>query len=126
DTSQQPIPYASVYFKNTSEGIITNEDGKFYLESENMQDTLVISLTGYEEVHLPLTKKNSLDLKIELQEDTVLSQIKIYTGKTSKKDNLALDILRKIWQHRRKNGLHKFDHYTYQKYEKIEVELNSI
>ena len=125
DTAQQPIPYASVYFKNTSEGVITNENGKFYLESTGTQDTLVISFTGYKDVFTTY-QKTSLDLKITLQDDTLLSEIKIYTGKTSKKDNPALDILRKIWENRRKNGLHKFDQYTYQKYEKIEFDLNSI
>ncbi|MEG0916566.1 MAG: DUF5686 family protein, partial [Myroides sp.] len=126
DEKQQPLSYTSVYFKNTTEGVITNEDGKFYLESASKQDTLVISFTGYDDVFLPLTKAVNLDLKIELKEDTVLSEIKIFTGKTSKKDNPALDILRKIWENRRKNGLHKFDQYTYQKYEKIEFDLNSI
>lgn len=125
DINQQPVPYASVYFKNTSEGVITNEDGKFYLESSQTRDTLVISFTGFKDVYLPL-KKTQLDLKIELEDDTVLSEVTIYTGKTSKKDNPALDILRKIWENRRKNGLHKFDQYTFQKYEKIEFDLNSI
>lgn len=126
DEKQQPLSYVSVYFKNTTEGVITNEDGKFYLESDSKQDTLVVSFTGYDDVFVPLTNAVNLDLKIELREDTMLSEIKIYTGKTSKKDNPALDILRKIWENRRKNGLHKFDQYTYQKYEKIEFDLNSI
>ena len=65
DINQQPVPYASVYFKNTSEGVITNEDGKFYLESSQTRDTLVISFTGFKDVYLPL-KKTQLDLKIEL------------------------------------------------------------
>src|SRR5690606_24211293 len=106
DTNSQPVSYASVYFKNTSEGVITNEDGKFYLESSINQDSLVIAFTGYSDVYLPNTKKVTLDLSIQLQEDNVLSEIKIYTGKTPKKDNPALDILRKIWENRRSNGLH--------------------
>src|SRR5690606_4827946 len=62
DINQQPVSYASVYFKNTSEGVITNEDGKFYLESSQTRDTLVISFTGFKDVYLPL-KKTQLDLK---------------------------------------------------------------
>src|SRR5690606_20314308 len=107
-------------------GVITNEDGKFYLESKSRHDTLVVSFTGYDDVLLPLSQTNLLNLTIVLKENTVLDELKIFTGKTSKKDNPALDILRKIWENRRKNGLHKFDQYSYQKYEKIEFDLNSI
>src|SRR5690554_8221226 len=56
DEYEQAVSYASVYFKNTTEGVITNEDGKFYLESKSRQDTLVISFTGYDDVFLPLTR----------------------------------------------------------------------
>jgi hypothetical protein len=50
----------------------------------------------------------------------------IYTGKTSKKNNPALDILRKIWERKRKNGLKMFNQYQYEKYEKVEFDLNTI
>src|SRR5690606_25303775 len=44
----------------------------------------------------------------------------------SKKNNPALDILRKIWERRRKNGLRMFKQYEYDKYEKVEFDMNSI
>ena len=50
----------------------------------------------------------------------------VYTGKTSKKNNPALDILRKIWARKRKNGLYMFDQYKYDKYEKVEFDINTI
>ena len=33
DENQKPVPYANVAFLGTSEGMITNEEGRFYLES---------------------------------------------------------------------------------------------
>ena len=35
DKSKQPIPFANVVFKNSSTGTVTNEDGRFYIESPN-------------------------------------------------------------------------------------------
>ena len=55
-----------------------------------------------------------------------LSEVKIYKGKTSKKNNPAIDILRKIWANRRDNGIKKFDQYAYRRYEKLEFDLNTI
>ncbi len=126
DETKQPLAYASVYFKNSSEGIITNELGKFYLESKSSYDTLVISLTGYEDILIPLSSRTTLDMNIQMKEDNLMEELKIYTGKTSKKNNPALDILRKIWENKKKNGLYKFDQYKYDKYEKVEFDMNSI
>ncbi len=43
DENGEPIAYANVLFKGTTEGTITNEDGRFYLESANTQQVLVLS-----------------------------------------------------------------------------------
>ena len=126
DTHSEIVPYASVYFKNSTQGVIANESGKFYLESENRYDTLVVSFVGYETLELPLANKSNLDLKITLQDDNLLAEVKIYTGKTSKKNNPAIDILRKIWARKKQNGLYMYNQYEYDKYEKVEFDLNTI
>jgi hypothetical protein len=46
DENKKPVGYANVAFKGTSEGIITNEDGRFYLESKESRKILVISFIG--------------------------------------------------------------------------------
>ena len=43
-----------------------------------------------------------------------------------KNRNPAIDILKKIWEHKRKNGLKQFKQYEYDKYEKVEFDLNTI
>ena len=126
DPNNETIPYCSVYFKNSTQGVIANEYGKFYLESENTYDTLVISFVGYETLEISLTKKVNLDLNVVLQEDNLLAEVKIFAGKTSKKNNPAIDILRKIWARKRQNGLHMFNQYQLDKYEKIEFDLNTV
>ncbi|MDP5097092.1 MAG: DUF5686 family protein [Flavobacterium sp.] len=65
-------------------------------------------------------------LILKLQSGSTLKEVVIYTGKTSKKNNPAIDILRKIWERRRKNGLKMFKQYEYDKYEKVEFDLNTI
>ncbi len=55
-----------------------------------------------------------------------LDEVVIITGKQSKKNNPAIDILRKIWERKRKNGLNQFNQYQYDKYEKVEFDLNTI
>ncbi len=126
DKSNQPIPFANVVFKNSSEGIVTNEDGIFYIESATTYKTLVVSCIGFSEKEITLEKQVNYDFKIKLDDQESLKEVVVYAGKTSKKNNPALDILRKIWEKKRKNGLYLFDQYQMEKYEKVEFDINSI
>ncbi|HMQ42872.1 MAG TPA: DUF5686 family protein [Mariniflexile sp.] len=127
DEANQPISFANVIFKGSTQGTITDENGKFYMESNNTWTALNISFLGYETLYVPLTKKVNYDLRITLKEAAEqLSQVFIVAGKQPKKNNPAIDLLRKIWEHKRKNGLKHFKQYEYDKYEKVEFDMNTI
>ena len=126
DKLNQPIPFANVVFKDSSEGIVANEDGLFYLESLKTYTVLLISSVGFSEKEITLQKAVNYNMKIQLNEPESLNEVVIFTGKTSKKNNPALDILRKIWAKKRQNGLYMFNQYQMEKYEKIEFDMNSI
>jgi Family of unknown function (DUF5686)/CarboxypepD_reg-like domain len=126
DEFGEPIAFANVIFKNSKEGVITDENGNFYFESKENYSTLVVSYVGFDKKEIALKPGLNTGLKIQLKSGTELKEVVIYTGKTSKKNNPALDILRKIWERRRKNGLKMFKQYEYDKYEKVEFDLNTI
>jgi hypothetical protein len=126
DNTGQPVPYANVVFKDSNIGIVTNEDGRFYIESDKNYTTLIVSFMGFETKEVPLPKAVNYDFKITLSDGNKLKEVVVYSGKTSKKNNPALDILRKIWARKRKNGLYMFDQYQMEKYEKVEFDLNTI
>lgn len=126
DDFDQPVAFANVYFKGSTIGVITNEDGKFYIESANKYETLLISFVGFTTKEIILVKPVTYNLKITLETGVALQEITLFAGKTSKKNNPAIDILRKIWDKRKNNGLNQFNQYQYKKYEKVEFDLNSI
>ena len=126
DKLKQPVPYANVVFKNSSVGTVTNEDGRFYMESPNTYSTLLITSIGFADKEITLAKTVNYNFTIELSEQQALKEVVIFAGKTSKKNNPALDILRKIWEKKRKNGLYQFAQYQMEKYEKVEFDINSI
>lgn len=126
DNTNQPVPYANVVFKGSNEGTVTNEDGRFYIESEKTYAALIVSFVGFETKIEPLTKAVNYNFKILLSDGQQLNEVVIFTGKTSKKNNPALDILRKIWERKRKNGLRQFNQYQFDKYEKVEFDMNTI
>lgn len=126
DKKNQPIPFANVVFKGSNEGVVSDENGKFYIESSKTYSVLVVAFMGYTTRDIELEKPVNYNMKIVLTEEQVLDEVVIFTGKTSKKNNPALRILRKIWERKRKNGLRMFEQYAYDKYEKVEFDLNTI
>ena len=126
DQDGDPVAFANVLFKNSREGTITNDNGRFYLESEVRYDTLVISFVGYATEEIALPGRINLDLQIEMIEGEQLDEVVVYVGKQPKKNNPAIDILRKIWEKKKENGLRKYRQYRYDEYEKIEFDLNTI
>jgi len=126
DKSNKPIPFANIAFKNSSEGVVSNEDGIFYLESSKTHQTIVVTSVGFSDKEIVLEKSATYDIKVQLVEIVTLNEVVVYRGKTSKKNNPALDILKKMWERRRKNGLHLFAQYQMEKYEKVEFDLNTI
>ncbi|RZP16710.1 MAG: carboxypeptidase-like regulatory domain-containing protein, partial [Flavobacteriales bacterium] len=127
DEFGDPIAYANVFFKNSNDGTITNENGRFYLETYDTHTYLVFSFVGYKTLEILLSEKNNFKMNIILEEESAsLKEVVIFSGKQSKKNNPAIDILKKIWENRRANGVKKFKQYTYNKYEKLEFDLNTI
>ena len=126
DEDNYPVPFANVIFKNSTTGTITDENGRFYLESSERFTTLQISFVGYETKDIALEKSVTYKLKVLLKEGSLLNTVTIYSGKQSKKNNPAIDILKKIWANKRSNGTKKFKQYQYDKYEKIEFDFNNV
>jgi hypothetical protein len=126
DRKNQPISYANIVFKGSNEGTVSDENGKFYLESSKPYKGISVAFVGYTTKDIDLEKSVTYNMKIILNEEELLQEVVIYNGKTSKKNNPALAILRKIWERKRKNGLKMFHQYQYEKYEKVEFDLNTI
>lgn len=126
DEQENPVPFANVIFKGSIEGTISDENGNFYLQSSNNYKQLEVSFVGFETQLIPLDQGSS-NLRITLREATdQLKEVKLYTGRVKKKNNPAIDLLKKIWAQKRKNGLNMYDLYEFDRYEKIEFDLNNI
>lgn len=127
DEFGEGVPFANILFKDSSEGTITNDDGRFYLESDSTYEILVVSYVGYDTKEIVLPQKVNYNMEIVLVEAAQqLNEVVVYTGKQSKKNNPAIEILKKVWAKKRENGVYKYKTYQYDKYEKVEFDLNTI
>ena len=126
DEENQTVPFANIVFLNSTTGTVSDENGKFYLESNETYTQIEVSFLGYETKIVPV-KSRDFNLTITLKETaSQLEEVFIYSGKVKKKGNPAIAILKKIWAKKRQNGIYLFDQYQYEKYEKLEFDMNNI
>jgi len=126
DESGSPIPFANIVFKGSTIGTVSDENGSFYLESKKTYKVLEVAFLGYKKALVPL-KAFNYNIKVTLKEaSSQLNEVMIYTGKVKKKGNPAIAILKKIWAKRRRNGIYLYKQYQFDKYEKIEFDLNNV
>ncbi|MAZ27908.1 MAG: hypothetical protein CL868_12640 [Cytophagaceae bacterium] len=127
DSQGNPVPFANVVYVDSNDGTITNENGHFYLEANGSYTQLRVTFVGFAPKVIDLKGRVNYDLEIQLEEETEqMDEVIVYSGKQPKKNNPAIDILKKIWENKRENGLSQFDQYKYDKYEKVEFDLNTI
>lgn len=126
DDQNESIPFANILFVGSTTGTVSDENGKFYLEANKTYTEIEVSFIGYETKVVPI-KSRDFNLKITLNEAaSQLKEVFLYSGKVKKKGNPAIAILKKIWKKKRKNGIYLFDQYQYEKYEKLEFDMNNI
>lgn len=135
--TQKGIPYVDVTLPNADTFTITNTDGSFYLESEENDSILEITIDGFEFKEVMLESKVNYDLIIELtpeatydENSTIELQTGVITNKKKKykkkKENPAYAILKEVWARKKQNGLRSVPQYEYEEYEKLEFDLNNI
>lgn len=126
DEANEPISFANIVFSGSTTGTVSDENGKFYLESNKTYTTIEVSFIGYITKTLTV-KQRDFNLTIVLLEAAAeLDEVVILSGRVKKKGNPAIAILNKIWERRRLNGKYLFDQYEYEKYEKLEFDMNNI
>ncbi len=122
-SSEERIPFASVQFKNTTIGKLTDSSGSFSFYLGNWpSDTLEITCVGYQPFLLVIARnRDSLDLTVMMERGTFNdgASVKIRVNK-------GLLVWRKIVQHKPENDRYRFDNFSYELYNKLELDLKNI
>lgn len=128
DTDGYPIPYSSVMYKGHHLASVSDLEGKFSIERHNGW-VLTISSVGFRTQTIVVSEKTESNLKIVLKEDAqTLKGVEISSkrGKYSRKDNPAVELMRRVIEAKKKTDLTNHDYYQYNKYQKMTFALNDI
>jgi hypothetical protein len=121
--SDEPIPFASVYFKGTTTGQLTDSAGTFsFVLDKWPSDTLEITCVGYKAFHFPIdSSKAGLPTMIFLDPGTFNEGVRVRI-----KIDKGLLLWRKIVKNKDRNDRYHFDNFSYEIYNKLEVDLRHL
>jgi len=121
--SEETIPFASVAFKHSTIGKLTDSAGffSFYLDKWPA-DTLIITCVGYQPYLIAIDKKkDSFLLNIVLERGTFNEGVRVKT-----KVNKGLLLWRKIVQNKARNDRYRFTNFSYELYNKLELDIKNL
>lgn len=127
--TNEALSFVDVYFENTTIGVSTADDGSFEISTTDPISILVASFVGYQTVKVPVISGKTQTVNIELFSDAIEIEGAIVTAKKqrySKKNNPAVDLMREVIARKDGSGVNGKPFCSYDKYEKIQVDLNNI
>ena len=124
-----PVPYATVQYKGNRVSTIADGQGRFRIDRHNGW-RLTISSVGYREQVINVSPQTQNQMTIRLAADNrTLSEVTVKSKKKSRysrKNNPAVELMRKVIANKKKTDLKRHDYYRYQNYQKIGLGLNDL
>lgn len=125
--TNEPIEYATVRFDGTSIGKLTDDDGKFTISNTSGTQTLIVSLMGYDTKTIKIQARQVSKIDVKLKATGVqLGEVVVRKTKErySKKDNPAVELIKKVIEHKHDYLITSKDYYNNNEYDRILFALN--
>ncbi len=121
--SEEKVPFASVTFKGTSIGGLSDSAGFFSFQVPDWpSDSLLVTCVGYQPYTFALpANKDSLLLEIPLERGTFNNDVRVKV-----KVNKGLLVWRKIVQNKPRNDRYRFQNFSYELYNKLELDIKNM
>ncbi len=127
--TNDPIPYLSVFYEGKGVGSITDNDGHYKVETRKGWNKLTFSAVGYVTKVVNIIPGVTKNLNVRMRPDDIMLDevvVKPKREKYSRKNNPAVELMKKVIAHKNNNKLSENDYYQYNKYQKITMSLNDV
>jgi hypothetical protein len=124
----KPIESIAVSLEKSKIGTLTDEEGEFRLtNNRTTKATLILSGMGYKTKEITVLPGKYYKLQIKMVSDGIqIGEVVIRQTKEkySKKNNPAVDLIKKVIEHKYKNYVESEDYWRCSEYERIFFALN--
>ena len=121
--SDEPVPFASLQFINSTIGKLSDSSGAFLFNlTQWPSDTLEITCVGYQPYKLFVPSSlDSVTVEIIMERGTFNEGARVKT-----KINKGLFLWRKIVQNKARNDKFRFQNFSYEVYNKLELDIKNL
>ena len=128
DDDGEAIPFASAMYKGHHVAVASDIDGNFTIDRHEGW-VLTFSSVGFKSHEMTVDAKTPSKLKIVLKDESrSLGEVvvKVRRGKYSRKNNPAVELMKRVVAAKKRTDLSNHDYYQYNKYQKITLAMNDI
>ena len=123
------IPYANAVYRNLKIGASSDANGHLSI-ARKVGEQLTITAVGYKPRNIKITAHTSRELKVTLIADSKQLQGIVVKAKRrhkySRKDNPAVELMRRVIAAKKQTHLENHDYYQYDKYQKVTMAINNL
>lgn len=122
------IPHPGLQYKKGKVVMSGGSDGSFSIPRLN-DEYLTVSAVGYKTLQILIGPNTPARMRITLKPDTKrLKEVTVRgkKGKYSRKNNPAVELMRRVIAAKKRNDLENHDYYRYDKYQKLTLAVNDI
>ena len=122
------IPYASAIYRGHNVAVASNINGQFTI-ARHEGWVLTFSAVGYISKAITINSSTKKNFNVKLKPDTkALKEVVVKTKRKrySRKNNPAVELMKKVIEAKKRTDLDNRDYYQYNKYQKLTLALNDI
>lgn len=122
------IPHPGLQYKKGKVVVSGGSDGSFSMPRLN-NEYLTVSAVGYKTLQILIGPNTPARMRITLKPDTKrLKEVTVRgkKGKYSRKNNPAVELMKRVIAAKKRNDLENHDYYRYDKYQKLTLAVNDI
>lgn len=122
------IPHPGLQYKKDKVVVSGGSDGSFSIPRLN-DEYLTVSAVGYKTLQILIGPNTPARMRITLKPDTKrLKEVTVRgkKGKYSRKNNPAVELMKRVIAAKKRNDLENHDYYRYDKYQKLTLAVNDI
>jgi len=125
----ETLPFASVYFTGTVDGVTTDLNGFYEISTTNIDlNSVTYHYLGYKDKDVKIKPGTSqvIDVKIKQEASYELEVAVVKAKRKVKKDTAAITLYRNVMKNKVNNRSDELDYYYYEDYAKTEFDLFNI
>ena len=126
--SGDTIPHPALHYDGGRKAVAGDAAGRFTIQRLN-DEYLTVSAVGYKTLRILIGRNTPGEMRITLKPDTRRLKgvtVNARRGKYSRKNNPAVELMKRVIAAKKRTDLNNHDYYQYNKYQKLTLAINDI